>query len=25
LVDSDSVLFGNTSPVKVLGYRLSGA
>ena len=25
LVDPDSVLFGNTTPVKVLGYPLSGA
>jgi quinol monooxygenase YgiN len=25
LVESESVLFGNTTPIKVLGYRLSGA
>jgi quinol monooxygenase YgiN len=25
LVDSESLVFGNTTPVKVLGYRLSGA
>jgi quinol monooxygenase YgiN len=25
LVDSESVLFGSTTPIKVLGYRLSGA
>jgi len=25
LVESESVLFGNTTPIKVLGYRLTGA